>query len=90
MSWTAPDNAGSPITGYRLTLKQNDLTFSAEATYCDMTTSTAISCTIPVNVFRTAPFELEWGASIFAKVIAINAYGDSVESLEGNGAVIAT
>jgi hypothetical protein len=35
-------------------------------------------------------FTLEWGASIYAKVLAYNVYGDSLISLEGNGAVIVT
>jgi hypothetical protein len=55
-----------------------------------MTASTQVTCTIPVTVFRTAPFSFDWGSSIFAKVIATNIYGDSIESEEGNGAVITT
>jgi hypothetical protein len=31
-----------------------------------------------------------WGSSIYAKVTAINLYGNSIESLEGNGAIILT
>ena len=41
-------------------------------------------------VLRNAPYSLEWGSSIYAKVTATNVYGDSLESLEGNGAVITT
>jgi hypothetical protein len=55
-----------------------------------MTTSTLTTCTIPVTVFRSTPYDLPWGSSVFAKVIATNLYGDSEESLEGNGAVITT
>jgi hypothetical protein len=55
-----------------------------------MVASTATTCTIPVTVFRTSPYDLPWGSSIYAKVIAINAYGYSTESLEGNGAIITT
>jgi len=33
---------------------------------------------------------LPWGSSIYAKVIAINYYGASVESDAGNGAIILT
>lgn len=39
---------------------------------------------------RAQPFNLEWGASIYAKIIAINAYGYSLASDEGNGAYITT
>lgn len=90
MSWTAPDDGGSPLTGYTLSLRQNDLVYSTVSTYCDMTTSTLTTCTIPVYVFRSTPFDLPWGSSIYAKVIATNLYGDSTESTEGNGAVIST
>jgi hypothetical protein len=55
-----------------------------------MNTSTAVTCTVAVQAFRTAPFGLDWGASIFAKVVAINVYADSPESAEANGALITT
>jgi hypothetical protein len=43
-----------------------------------------------VSTLKNSPFSLEWGSSIFAKVVAINDYGRSLESPEGNGAVIIT
>jgi hypothetical protein len=55
-----------------------------------MSSSTATTCTIPIATLRTTPYSLEWGSSVHAKVIATNAYGDSLESLEGNGAMITT
>jgi hypothetical protein len=55
-----------------------------------MSSSTATTCTIPVTVLRTTPYSLEWGSSVYVKVIATNTYGDSIESLEGNGAMITT
>jgi hypothetical protein len=55
-----------------------------------MTASTDTSCIIPVAVLRNSPYSLDWGSSIYAKVIATNLYGDSLESLEGNGAIITT
>jgi hypothetical protein len=36
------------------------------------------------------PFNLAWGSSISAKIIAYNAYGDSDYSELGNGAIITT
>lgn len=45
-------------------------------------------CTVPKLTFRGEPFNLAWGSSIYAKVIAYNLYGDSAESLVGNGAII--
>ena len=91
MSWTAPDSGGSPISGYTIYFVQNDgVTYSTELTHCDMASSTATTCTVPVSVLRAAPFSLNWGASVFAKVVAINSYGNSLESSAGNGAVITT
>jgi hypothetical protein len=34
------------------------------------------------------PYNLEWGSSIYARLTATNIKGDSLESIEGNGAVI--
>lgn len=61
----------------------------ADNVNCDMTSSTDTTCTIPVSVLR-AYFGLDWGTSIYAKVFAINDYGNSLESDEGNGAIITT
>lgn len=39
---------------------------------------------------RGDPFYLEWGSSVYVKVIATNIVGNSIESSEGNGAIIVT
>jgi len=39
-------------------------------------------------VLRAAPFNLDWGDSIVAKVTATNIVGASAESETGNGAMI--
>ena len=57
---------------------------------CDMSVSTANTCTIPVTTLRSSPFSLEWGSSVYAKVVAKNIYGSSLESSAGNGAIITT
>lgn len=89
--WTAPDNGGSPIIGYSITIKQSDSVYhSAELINCDMTSSTDTTCTIPVTSLRDSPFSLSWGTSIYAKVVATNVYGSSRVSNEGNGAIITT
>lgn len=33
---------------------------------------------------------MPWGSSVYVKVVAYNLYGDSAESIAGNGAVILT
>ena len=47
-------------------------------------------CDIKVSLLKAAPFNLPWGASVHAKVIATNAFGDSLSSEAGNGAIIIT
>ena len=39
---------------------------------------------------NTVPYSVAWGQSIYAKVSAINAYGSSTYSEEGNGGIIIT
>lgn len=48
------------------------------------------ACTVPTTQLKNAPFNLPWGSSIYAKVTAVNVYGNSLESVEGNGAKILT
>ena len=66
------------------------ITYSADLTDCDMSVSTATTCTIPVTALRESPFSLAWGSSVYAKVVAKNLYGSSLGSSAGNGAVITT
>jgi hypothetical protein len=47
-------------------------------------------CTIPVTTLKNSPFNLPWGAHVYAKVLATNKYGSSDYSLQGNGAMITT
>ena len=81
INWTAPNNGGSPITGYTVKIRQSDFTtFTVHTASCDMSVSTATTCTVPVTALRAAPFSLEWGTNVHATVTAINAYGSSTES----------
>jgi hypothetical protein len=60
---------------------------------CDGTDATIQSdteCTIPVTALKAAPFSLPWGTNVHAKIVASNVYGDSAESVPGNGAYITT
>jgi hypothetical protein len=64
-----------------------------ELSSCDGTSNEviqAMKCSVPIAILRSSPFNHKWGASIFAKVMAQNAYGNSVLSLAGNGAQILT
>ena len=89
ITWIAPDDGGSPITGFTVSVREIDgESFSVETANCDV--SPNLTCTIPVSTLRAEPYSLEWGSSVYAKVLATNAYGDSLESKAGNGAVILT
>jgi hypothetical protein len=48
------------------------------------------SCSIPINVLRSDPFNIDWGSSIHAKVSATNIVETSGYSADGNGAIILT
>ncbi len=88
ITWVAPYDGGSPITGYTVAIRQNDgTTFTVESANCNVSTT---SCTAPISVFLAAPYTLAWGASIYATVKAKNLVGSSVASPSGNGAVITT
>ena len=47
-----------------------------------------MTCTIPASVLRISPFDLITSDSVYARVTAINALGESSTSLEGNGATL--
>lgn len=94
VSWQKPDERGSPITHYEISIRQSDeVTFSVELASCDGSDSGIVSdaqCLIPISTLRGAPFNIDWGSSIYAKVVAGNSYGDSLVSDAGNGATILT
>lgn len=92
VDWTAPWNGGSAITSYTVQFRESDgVTYTELKEVCDGTQTTVIqtrSCTISSEVFTSVPLSLEWGASIFAKVLATNSKGSSALSLPGNGGII--
>ena len=91
ITWTAPFNNGSPIIGYRITIRQADGIFTEDATDCDASIASIVdsrTCAVPLATLTAAPYSLLFGDSIFAKVVAMNYYGESQESEEGNGAII--
>jgi hypothetical protein len=69
-------------------IRQSDgSTFTTELAYCNVS---AITCTVPISVLQAPPYNLAWGASIFATVAAQNDEGISDASAPGNGAIIIT
>lgn len=87
-------DGGSVINSYIILVRHSDgTTFSPETVNCDGSNSGIVSakaCSIPITVLRAAPFSLDWGASVYAKLTATNVVGTSPESAEGNNAVILT
>lgn len=94
INWTAPYTGGSALTSYTIEVRTSDVTvWSVESTNCDGSDSTILSdaqCTVTVTSLRASPFQLAWGSSIYARVIATNNLGSSIASDAGNGAVILT
>lgn len=94
VAWDAPYNGGSQILSYSIKFRQSDgTTYTEDTTICNgglLATVNARSCTIPSVRFTTAPYNIQWGQSIWATVVATNVKGSSLVSDGGNGAVILT
>ncbi len=94
ISWTAPNAQGSPILGYMIYIRTSDgVTFTSDQTNCNGANSVILAnaqCSIPISTLRSSVYNLPWGSSVWAKVVAYNLYGNSVVSPAGNGAVILT
>lgn len=91
ISWTPPDSRGWAIDGYKIYIRQSDPSvYSINEAYCNGLNDADIlefaKCTVPISVLVAWPYSLPWGSHVFAKVIAHNGNGDSLESVEGNGA----
>ena len=94
ITWLTPVTNGSPITSYRVTLRQSDgVTFTEDIANCDGSLSAIVSsqsCQVPIAAIIESPYSLVWGSSVFANIVAINLYGESASSQPGNGAIILT
>jgi len=92
--WTEPIVNGSPITSYRILIRESDLlTYTELRSSCDGSASgiiSALRCLIPLTELSSEPFNLAFGDSVFSRIIAVNYYGESVASEGGNGAIIVT
>jgi len=94
IQWTQPYDGAAQITSYTIVIRQSDLLTYAEAKVdCDGTDYDIVAnleCFVPISKLIIEPFSLEWGSSIFVRIIATNVIGDSLTSDSGNGAVILT
>lgn len=95
ISWVAPDSMGAQINGYRISIIGIDgegypYTQDECQDYDNPAMVESQSCTVPIYILMEYPYNLPWGSSIRASVIAYNDFGDSDESDFGNGAIITT
>ena len=92
--WTIPYDGSSPITSYSIVIRESDgSTYTEEPVNCsglDEAVITAHSWSVLISDLIVAPYHLPWGSSIYVKVTARNIIGDSLQSTEGNGAIILT
>jgi len=73
ISWTAPNDGGQQILGYRVLIRQTDGLYSLNLQDCnasDPLISSAKSCTIPLSSLTAGPFSLGLGELINARVVA--------------------
>ena len=70
VTWVAPDDGGSPITGYTVVFRHSDgVSVSTQLDHCDASQSeifTVTVCTVPAAILNAAPFNLPWGTEAFA------------------------
>lgn len=91
ITWTTPNNGGSPITNYTITIRNSLNIFITELTGCNGANATIVSttrCTVLLSVLTASPFNLVLGDSIDVQIIAWNIYGNSSSSVIGSGANI--
>jgi hypothetical protein len=81
VSWSLPSDNGSPITAYKIYLKEKvSESYTQESVDCDGNDATVISnrfCYVSTNTIASSPYDLIGGDSVWAKVIAVNVYGET-------------
>jgi hypothetical protein len=81
VSWTLPSANGSPITAYKVfILEIGTTTFTLEDNDCVSGDETVIAnreCFVEISTLLAAPYNVDGGDSISAKVVAVNVYGET-------------
>ena len=91
ISWAQVNSNGQTISAYRIEIQDHSGNYHTQLTYCDGSVTaivTSRSCTMPLSVLYVAPFNMVLGDHIYAKIIAINGFGDSLASTPGDGAAV--
>jgi len=91
MNWDAPSSNGTPIIAYKVYIRKADLSYELANDVCNGNNAVIVAntlCIVSLGQLTSAPYSLLKGYSVNIKVIATNAYGDSLISEAGNGAII--
>jgi hypothetical protein len=92
IDWNDPIDNGYVIHEYKVYILESDgVTFTQESVECDGISQAVIDnteCQVSLDTLKSAPYNLVQGDSVQAKVISVNIYGDSQESIIGSGALI--
>lgn len=91
VSWVAPTSNGSPITAYIITFIDSAGNYHLLLDDCNGSSPQVVStlqCVVPLTKMYVSPFNLILGDHIFAKIVAINSYGNSLPSVPGDGAAV--
>ena len=72
---------GSPVTQYKVLMRPSDFSTYSEVLDdwdgSDPALILARTCKVPFSTLLAVPFTLTEGASVFAKIIAVNQIGES-------------
>jgi hypothetical protein len=81
VKWASPNMNGSPVTSYRIFIREhNSQTYTEESVECDGTSATVVSareCYINLATLQAAPYNLVKDENVFAKISSVNVYGES-------------
>lgn len=84
VEWTLAFNGGARVTGFIVEMQASSGEWWEEQTYCnarnDYATIVNRLCVIPMSVLEAAPFNLDQGAQVVARVAAVNQMGTSLVS----------
>lgn len=79
VKWQAPYNGGSPFTSFTVMIQHNDgVNYSQDLVSCPGDSATTLAsnyCEIPFDTLISTPYNLPWGASVYAKVAGVNLVG---------------
>jgi hypothetical protein len=93
IAWEAPTDNGAAITSYTIYIRSQDYGYYFTTPDCDgsdLQIFGQLYCVIPVATLKAEPFRIHWGGHVWAKIIAHNEKGPSVESNPGDGAMLIT